>query len=110
MAKFSEKSMGLKTRHYSRRWQPVALGKIRTAWTKTGPGYWDWGPEVALVEKLVAAPVEARVAKWASDLVGRVVVKQWEKVPESHIRRPTHSQERMRKKESACSVRNDGWG
>jgi hypothetical protein len=24
------------------------------------------------------------------------------------LRRPTHSQERMRKKESACSVRNDG--
>jgi len=86
MAKFSEKSMGLKTRHYSRRWQPVALGKIRTAWTKTGPGYWDWGPEVALVEKLVAAPVDARVAKWASDLVGRVVVKQWEKVPEGRLK------------------------
>src|SRR5690242_21210209 len=28
----------------------------------------------------------------------------------SHIRRPTHSQERMRKKKSACSVRNDGVG
>jgi len=55
-------------------------GKIRAAWTKTGPGYWDWGPEVALVAKLVAAPVEERVAKWASDLVGRVVVKPWEKV------------------------------
>jgi len=26
------------------------------------------------------------------------------------LRRPTHSQERMRKKKSACSVRNDGWG
>jgi hypothetical protein len=25
------------------------------------------------------------------------------------LRRPTHSQERMRKKKSACSVRNDGW-
>ena len=24
------------------------------------------------------------------------------------LRRPTHSQERMRKKKSACSVRNDG--
>jgi hypothetical protein len=26
-----------------------------------------------------------------------------------HIRRPTLSQERKRKKKSACSVRNDGW-
>src|SRR5260370_32893473 len=27
---------------------------------------------------------------------------------EVSLRRPTHSQERMRKKKSACSVRNDG--
>src|SRR5713226_10001700 len=28
---------------------------------------------------------------------------------EVSLRRPPHSQERMRKKKSACSVRNDGW-
>src|SRR5258707_6803187 len=28
---------------------------------------------------------------------------------EVSLRRPTHSQERMRKKKSACCVRNDGW-
>jgi hypothetical protein len=60
-------------------------GKIRAAWTKAGPGYWDWGPEVALVAKWVAAPEEAPVAQWASDLAARVVVKQWEKVPEGRL-------------------------
>jgi hypothetical protein len=36
--------------------------------------------------------------------------RRWKEKRDSSLRRPTHSQERMRKKKSACSVRNDGSG
>ncbi len=60
-----------------------------------------------LVRKVLSAtvPEEKRDFSHSFEMTSREKRKR-----DFSLRRPTHSQERMRKKESACSVRNDGRG
>src|SRR5258708_4157738 len=53
---------------------PTRWGKIRAALKKAGRAYRDWGPEAALVAKLIAvpeAPVAKRVARLVAELGAR---------------------------------------
>ena len=85
MAKFSEKSTGLKTRHYSRRRHPDALGKNSGRVDEDWPGLLGLGTGGGAGCEVGCSTSGGAVANWASDLIGRVVVKPWERVPEGRF-------------------------
>jgi hypothetical protein len=77
------------------------VGLARPGWRARPPLHGEFLALLGAVEKikidqfLVREPGLARVREEKRDF---------------SLRRLTHSQERMRKKKSACFVRNDGWG